>query len=210
MKFFLLVILGFNLAALAVDRPVGFAGIQWGASPEEAKRALQKREGVKFPEESDDYRIEVAGGTFAGQPVAKWVLEFPGRKFASAAVTLKTEGNASAVFRAFRSQLSEKYGPATTGKSLSAGKGTKGVPYGTEQPVVFGSVSTWRFAGGMKDKTRIVVIAELAGPNGKAASDESQLGVTIKYVNESLAGPLQGAGPDGTRPAQVSIKKEDL
>src|SRR5437879_862242 len=102
MKFPLLILLLLNAAAFAAERPKGFLGIAWGASPEEAKRVLQARSGVKFPEESDDYHVEVTGGSFAGQPVTKWVLEFPDRKFGSASVTLKTEGNASAVFKEFK------------------------------------------------------------------------------------------------------------
>ena len=78
---------------LGADRPRGFLGINWGASPEEAKRIMQARPGVKFPDDTDDYRFELTGGVFAEQPVAKWILEFPERKFASATVVLKTEGN---------------------------------------------------------------------------------------------------------------------
>jgi len=80
MKSLFLTLLLLNAVAAAVDRPSGFAGIPWGASPEEAKRALQARPGVKFPEDSDDYHVEVTGGIFAGQQVTKWVLEFPERK----------------------------------------------------------------------------------------------------------------------------------
>ena len=78
--------------SVVAEKPKGFLGIHWGASPEEAKRVMQARPGVKFPEDTDDYRFELTGGTFAGQPVVKWVLEFPERKFASAIVTIKSEG----------------------------------------------------------------------------------------------------------------------
>ncbi|MEO6785510.1 MAG: hypothetical protein ABI318_05190, partial [Chthoniobacteraceae bacterium] len=77
MKLPLILLLACNGLALAAERPGGFLGIAWGASPEEAKRVLQKRPGIQFPENADDYHIEMTGGSFAGQPVAKWVIEFP-------------------------------------------------------------------------------------------------------------------------------------
>ena len=55
----------------AVERPKGFLTINWGASPEEAKRVMQGRPGVKFPTDADDYKFELTGGTFAGQAVEK-------------------------------------------------------------------------------------------------------------------------------------------
>ena len=118
MKLPLILLLACNAIALAAERPNGFLGIPWGASPEEVKRVLQKRPGVIFPENADDFHIEVTGGTFAGQPVAKWVIEFPERKFASAAVTLKTEGSAGTAYNEFQNQLVSKYGPTTTAKNL--------------------------------------------------------------------------------------------
>ena len=210
MKVFLCIFLALNFAAFAVDRPSGFIGIQWGASPEEAKRVLQKRQRIEFPSESDDYHLELTGGTFAGQPVAKWVLTFPERKFAAATVTLKTEGNATAVCKEFRNQLSAKYGPPTAGRTLVASKESKGVSYRAERTASFGSVTTWRFSPDFKQKTSIAIIVELSGPNGKAAGDESQLSVTIKYVNETMAGAVAAPGATGTKPVQAPIKKEDL
>ena len=73
MKHTILFLLLLCTATFAVERPKGFLGINWGASPEEAKRVMQARQGVKFSEEADDYKFEITGGTFAGQPVAKWI-----------------------------------------------------------------------------------------------------------------------------------------
>ena len=210
MKFPLCLLLALASAAFAVERPVGFAGILWGASPEEAKRILQKREGVKFPEESDDFHIELTGGTFAGQPVAKWVIEFPDRKFASGAVTLKPEGSATSAYKEFRSKLTEKYGSPTTDKKLTTGKAS--AIYTPNKQVSFGNATVWRFPTTMKDKTVIVVSAELKGPNGKVGTDESQLTVTIKYVNETLTGAAANAAnpPAAAKPTPAPVKKDDL
>ena len=124
MKHTILFLLLLCTAAIAVERPKGFIGINWGASPEEAKRAMQARQGVRFPEEADDYKFELTGGTFAGQPVTKWILEFPSRQFTSATVILKNEDNASTLYKDFRTQFAAKYGPATTDKKLT-GKADK-------------------------------------------------------------------------------------
>jgi hypothetical protein len=99
MKLPVILLLACNALALAVERPAGFLGIAWGASPEEVKRVLQKRPGVTFPENADDYKIELTGGAFAGQPVAKWVIEFPDRKFAVATVTTGKDGSFAANVR---------------------------------------------------------------------------------------------------------------
>src|SRR6478735_11806333 len=106
--------------AFAADRPRGFLNISWGASPEEAKRVMQARPGVKFPEDADDYKFDLTGGTFAGQPVVKWSLEFPERKFASATVVIKGE-DAQNLYKEFRAQLVSKYGSATTSQKLKSG-----------------------------------------------------------------------------------------
>ena len=211
MKFPLCILLILNTVAFAIERPSGFIGIPWGASPEEAKRILQKREGVKFPEESDDFHIELTGGTFAGQPVVKWVIEFPDRKFASAAVTLKHDKSATAVYKEFRTQLTAKYGSPTTDRKLTTGKPS--VIYDPNRPASFGNATMWKFPTTMKDKTVIAVAAELTGPGGKATAAESDLTVTIKYVNETLTGAAASTAAAPTGPAKSTgtpVKKDDL
>ena len=205
MKSLFLTLLLLNAVAAAVDRPSGFAGIPWGASPEEAKRALQARPGVKFPEDSDDYHVEVTGGIFAGQQVTKWVLEFPERKFASASVTMKTEGNASAVFKDLRTGLISKYGSPATEKKLTTNGNQTRPPPGRHS---LGTIATWKFTPTMKEKSKIAISAELAGPGGKPA-EESQLSVTIRYINESLSPAATGTAA-GAKTAHAPVKKEDL
>ena len=200
MKLPLILLLACHAMAFAAERPTGFMGIAWGSSPEEAKRVLQKRPGVVFPENADDYKIEVTGGTFAGQPVAKWVIEFPDRKFASATVTLKTEANASTVFKEFRNQLSSKYGSATTDKK-TGGTGKKGA-----QPQPAGNAVIWKFTPTMKEKTTMLISAEISGVNGRGG-EEAGGTVVIKYVNETLTGTAGGKEAPKT---SAPVKKEDL
>lgn len=205
MKLSLILLVACNALALAAERPKGFLGIQWGASPEEAKRVLQQRPGVQFPENADDYRIELTGGSFAGQPVAKWVIEFPDRKFASATVTLKNEGNAGTIYKEFRNQLVSKYGSATVDKKTGTSSKAN-----APQPQPAGTMAVWKFTPSMKEKTNVLISAQLIGGNSKGG-DESQGSVTIKYVNETLTGTAAGAnGKAGAKSSQPTVKKEDL
>jgi hypothetical protein len=202
MKLPLILLFACNALALAAERPNGFLGIQWGASPEEAKRVLQKRPGVQFPENADDYHIELTGGSFAGQPVAKWVIEFPDRKFASASVTLKSEGNAGTIYKEFRNQLVSKYGSPTIDRKVGGTGKTK-----APQPQASGNMAVWKFGPTMKEKSSVLISAELSGAGAKG--EDSQGTVTIKYVNETLTGAAAANGkpaPKSTAP----VKKEDL
>ncbi|MEQ1851753.1 MAG: hypothetical protein ABMA01_09205 [Chthoniobacteraceae bacterium] len=208
LPFFILLVLG--AAGMAAEAPKGFVGIPWGASPEEAKRALQARPGVKFPEDSDDYHIELTGGTFAGQPVEKWVLEFPERKFGSAAVKLKTDGNAASVYNELRTQLVSKYGSAPTVRKLSSVSGKKNAVYTPEPPGMLGSIAIWKFPPTMKEKSTVVVSIELSGGEGRPVNDGSQLLVTLRYVNESLVGITAASSAAEAKPVRVPVKKEDL
>ena len=203
MKLPLIILLACNALALAAERPSGFLGIAWGASPEEAKRILQKRPGVTFPEGADDFHIELTGGTFAGQPVAKWVIEFPDRKFAMAAVTLKTEGSAAGAYNEFQNQLVTKYGPTTTSSSKKTGITGK-----TKTPQATGKTAVWKFPPTMKDKSSVLISVELAGAN--ARGDESQGTVTIKYVNETLTGAAAAASGKEAPKTTSPVKKEEL
>jgi len=204
MKLPVILLLACNALALAVERPAGFLGIAWGASPEEVKRVLQKRPSVTFPENADDYKIELTGGTFAGQPVAKWVIEFSDRKFAVATVILKTAGNSGTVYKEFRAQLSSKYGSATTDKK------TGGTVKKDGQPQPAASAAIWKFTPTMKDKNSVLISAEIAGATMKGG-EETGGTVTIKYVNETLTGAAAAAGSGKPAPKTTApVKKEDL
>jgi hypothetical protein len=203
MKLPLLLLIAAHAVALAAERPEGFIGIQWGASPEEAKRILQKRPGIVFPENADDYRVELTGGTFAGLPATRWVIEFPDRKFASASVTLKTEGNASSTYKEFRTQLAAKYGSPTTDKRVSSSSASK-------RPQGASSMAVWKFRPTMKDRTSVLISAELSGGGMKGGGEDPQATVTIKYVNETLTGAAAATGTAPVKPVQPAVKKDDL
>ncbi len=201
MKFPLILLLACGAMAFAAERPTGFVGIPWGASPEEAKRILQKRVGVQFPENADDFHIELTGGSFAGQPATKWVIEFPERKFASASVTLKSEGNAGTIYKEFRDQLVAKYGSATVDKKSGSVVKKGAQPQATTNMVV------WKFAPTMKEKNSVLISAEITGANKRG--DDTAGTVTIKYVNETLTGAAATGGKEPPKTA-TPLKKEDL
>jgi hypothetical protein len=192
---------------LAGERPKGFLGINWGASPEEAKRVLQARPGVKFPEGTDDYKFELTGGTFAGKAVTKWVLEFPDRKFASATVVMKPEdGEAQALYKEFRLQLIGKYGSATQDKKLA----NKERRVAGERPTSLGNSTAWKFFPNIKEKSNVTITCEMAGPNGAPATSEAQLLISIRYVNETLLGEDAKEAAATAKPKPTGVKKDEL
>lgn len=210
---FFLLLTALSTIALA-ERPDGFLGIKWGASPEEAKRIMQARPGVTIGADADDYRFELTGGTFAGQAVEKWILEFPERKFAMAAVVLKTKklqtkDTADSLYRDFRTQLASKYGSSTSSKRLTLERNGNGGG-GGQRAKSYGNISTWRFIPSFKDKTVIVITAELTGPGGGAAASEDQLGLTIRYENETLTSAAEKNVAAGEAAAKVKVTKEEL
>jgi hypothetical protein len=189
---------------LLAERPKGFLGINWGASPEEAKRVMQARPGVKFPEETDDYRFELTGGTFAGQPVLKWTLEFPERKFASAIVVIDAKGEAQSLYKDFRNQLVAKYGSATTNQKLKGKDANSRAASG-------GTVAMWKFPPNIKDKSNITIGCELSGPGGQPTTDPAQLQLSIRYTNETLTSAAASALEAGAKAAApAGVKKDEL
>ena len=188
------------------ERPKGFLGINWGASPEEAKRVMQARPGVKFPEDTDDYRFELTGGVFAGQPVLKWTLEFPDRKFASATVVIDAKGEAQDLYKDFRRELVTKYGSATTNQKLRGGKRDPNV-----KPTSAGTVTIWKFPPNLKDKSNITIGCELSGPGGQPTTDPAQLQLSIRYSNETLTSAAAAALETGAKAtAPAGVKKDEL
>jgi hypothetical protein len=198
-------------AALAGDRPKGFLNINWGASPEEAKRILQARPGIKFPEETDDYKFELTGGEFAGKPVAKWVLEFPDRKFASATVVLKNEGDAPGLYKEFRTNLVGKYGPATSDRKVGP-KTPKNRPGGPPaDPSAQSTTATWKFTPNIKEKSAVSIVCEMGGAGAGGGNGGGPGGaVTLRYVNDTLVAASAPKTENAKPAGPVGVKKDEL
>lgn len=196
-------------ASAFADRPKGFLNINWGASPEEAKRAMQARPGVRFPEDADDYRFTLTGGNFADQPVERWTLEFPDRKFATATVVMKSVGDNQILYKDFCAQLSAKYGTASTRQKLASKTDKKQPTNYQKNTSSLGSITTWKFEPNMKEKSTVVITCELCGLDGGAVNDPTKLHVVVRYTNETLATPPT-QGKDSEKPATKGVKKEEL
>ncbi len=207
----LLVILSSSALAQKLQRPTGFMGVAFGAAPAEIVRVISTRGGAEAPEELPTTfdKLELKGGTFAGQEVLKWTLEFANGRFAAATVTLKSEGNGIDVFNEIKKTLIEKYGPvASERKADKAEQNKKDRPgNGTPRNTTYGKVASWKFEPNLKDKSRSAIVCEATGPDGKETTDESKLQVSVQYVDETLKPPIKGK--PGTK-GGPTVKKEDL
>ncbi len=218
--FRLLAALTFILCSTALgeklQRPTGFLGVAFGATPAEVVRMLGTRGGATVPEDmpSTFDKLELTGGNFAGQEVVKWTLEFVDRKFAAATVTLKTEGNGMAVYQELKQNLVTKYGPATgekkAGKADSAKKKPAASTGGTRREEAYGKVVFWKFEPTLAEKSRSLIICTAGGPDGNEVADESKVQVTIQYIDETrIPNAAKRLTNSGTKVAP-QVKKEDL
>lgn len=208
--------LGFdsNLVVENKTRPTSFVGVPWGTRPEDAIRILGARAGAVGSEElpADQSKIELNGGTFSGQPAEKWTLEFANRKFYAATVVLKTDGTASARYRDLKQMLVTKYGPAAREGKPPIGLGADKKDRRAQQRLVpdqrlFGNTAAWKFTPTLADKEPKSIELILSDPTGILATDESQLVVKIRYINDAFA-PQAGAVKSGS-PAK-STGPDDL
>lgn len=207
-------VLSASAFAQKLERPLGFLGIPFGAAPEEAIRILNTRPGIIIPETLPTLveKLELTGGNFAAQEVLKWTVEFVDRKFASATVTLKPDGNGLAVYRDLKQNLTAKYGPPTGERKpgiSDADKKTRQQGSG-KKPDTFGNVAYWKFAPTIADKDAKIIVCEAAGPDGNEVTEEAKIQVTIRYIDETLK-PLATKGGVGTvSKSSIPVKKEDL
>ena len=94
------------------NAPKGFLTIDWGESPEAARVKLLTRAGVVFDSgyvDPSHQRLLFKAGTFMGEPVDTWSLEFVNNKFFWAYVLLDSEN-----FGDVESLLRVKYGTPTS------------------------------------------------------------------------------------------------
>lgn len=191
-------------AALTAEnktRPSSFVGVPWGASPEEATRILSARVGATPPDPlpADTSRIELSGGTFSGQTAERWTLEFVNRHLGAATVVLKNDAPATMRYRDLKAQLIAKYGPPQReGRPPIALGADKKIRQAQQQAnpeqKLFGNLCSWRFTPTLADKEPKTIDVVLGAPGGILATDEGQLVVTIRYVNETFALAAAAAG----------------
>jgi hypothetical protein len=92
---------------VAPTHPATVANIAWGATPDEAKRALFTRPGVVLVSETPK-RLMFSGGDFADQPAEKWELGFDNGRFSEITVILKAD-NPLSQYEAVTKMITEKY-----------------------------------------------------------------------------------------------------
>ena len=207
-------VLSASAFAQKLERPLGFVGVPFGATPEEAIRILSARPGLIIPESLPTVveKLELTGGNFAAQEVLKWTVEFTDRKFASATVVLKPDGNGLAVYRDLKQNLTAKYGQPTGERKpgmSDADKKTRQQASGKKTDT-FGNVAYWKFAPTIADKESKIIVCEATGPDGNEVTEEAKIQVTIRYIDETLK-PLATKGGVGTvSKTIVPVKKEDL
>ena len=212
--FLVFLVLSASAFAQKLERPMGFAGVPFGATPEEAIRILSARPGLIIPESLPTLveKLDLTGGNFAAQEVLKWTVEFADKKFAAATVVLKPDGNGLAVYRDLKQSLTAKYGPPTgerkpgvsdaDKKARQQGSGKK-----TDS---FGNVAYWKFGKTIADKDVKMIVCEAAGPDGNEVTDEAKIQVTVHYLDETLK-PLPAKGGVSTvSKSSTPVKKEDL
>ena len=147
---------------------------------------------------ADRSRIELTGGNFSGQAATKWTLEFANRKFFAATVVLKSEGPATNLYRDLKQMLVAKYGPVLREGKPPLALGADKKDRRAQQRLapdqkLFGNTAAWKFTPTLADKEPKSVELTLAGPGGILATDEAQLLVSLRYVNDAF-GPLSAAG----------------
>ena len=208
--------LAFSASAFAqkLERPMSFAAVPFGATPEEAVRILSARPGVIIPESLPTLveKLELTGGNFAAQEVLKWTIEFVDKKFASGTVILKPDGNGLTVYRDLKQSLTAKYGPPTGERKPGLSDADKkSRQQGTGNTAdSFGNVTYWKFAATIADKAVKSIVCEAAGADGNEVADETKIQVTIQYLDETLKPPAVKGTPGSVSKSSAPVKKEDL
>jgi hypothetical protein len=201
---------GFGATALAQSavRPTGFLEIPWGATPEKALELLRARGELQLPETvPTSGLLELTGGTFAGQPVTKWKLEFIKSQFASGTVIIQPEASPAALYREFKARLMEKYGPHASERKLGAPPEAPGAKKrDRNEPRPIGHFVQWKFPPSLADRDLKAVTVQLATEAGAPSADEATLLLSICYSNESLIESTKPNVPKGPAP----VKPEDL
>jgi hypothetical protein len=194
-------ILACSVSGLAAEslRPKGVIGVPWGASRIETLKVLNER-GMKLPEGTESLdKIQIAGGTFAGQDVASWTFEFTNGKFFTAAILLKPSDNPPVLFRDFKQQFLTKYGPAQSEKKIA----------GTDRRYSKGNSIAWRFSPTVSDKDQLSISLETGDPTGHDLVDENRFQMTIRYTNETLRALAEKTPKTEAHPTST-VKSEEL
>jgi hypothetical protein len=122
-SFFVAVVMVIGMSLARAQGPADFVDIPWGTAPGKVREAMKARGDVKLEDENAE-RIKFSGGTFAGEAVSGWRLEFVEGKFRVGTVsfTHKAGRDAKGFFNdqiewRLLKQLEQKYGRAKRDES---------------------------------------------------------------------------------------------
>lgn len=200
--------------AQKLERPLGFAGVPFGSTPEEALRILSGRPGLIVPETlpTSVEKLELTGGNFAAQEALKWTIEFVDKKFAAATVILKPDGNGLAVYRDLKQSLTVKYGQPTGERKPGISDTDKKTRQQStsKKTDTFGNVAYWKFSPTLADKDAKTIVCEAAGADGNEVTEEAKIQVTIHYIDDTLKPLATKGGVGNISKSSTPVKKEDL
>jgi hypothetical protein len=204
-------------SAQSHPRPKGILTCNWGASRWDVISTL-RQQGATLPEEDPGGdRLVGTGGTFAGQQVVTWTMEFLTGKLIAGSVTLKPAESGSVLYRDLKQQLISKYGPHSGEGKMTGARDERRARAASGLPTPKrGTAVTWKFPPTLQDKDSLSITCELAPPADLATEDESLFVVTLRYANETMkaqaAKMAANPTPEPAAPAKSSraVKGECL
>lgn len=189
----LLILLPVLAQAQNGTRPTAFLGLKWGATRGEVLTLL-KKQGAAVPEEDPGLdKLVVEGGTFAGQDVMAWAIDFASGKLMSAAVTMKPAESGTSLYRDMKQQLISKYGPHSGERKLAGTIEERRARVASGLPPKRGTAVTWKFAPTLHDKNTLSIVCEVTPGADYSGDDEAQFLVTLRYTDETLKAQVLAA-----------------
>jgi len=171
---------------------------------------MLRHNGAMIPEEDPGGDVlAVTGGTFAGQDVVSWTMEFSTGKLFAGSVTLKPADSGTALYRELKQQLIAKYGPHSGEGKLTGTREERKLRAASGLPALKrGTVVTWKFPPTLQDKDTQSISCEVTAPTDSETDDESLFTVTVRYTNESAkaraAKLVANPPPEAAAPARSS------
>lgn len=168
-------------------RPKGILTANWGTSRAEVITMLRQH-GATVPEEDPGGdQLTVTGGSFAGQEVISWTMEFLTGKLIAGSVLLKPAESGPVLYRELKQQLIAKYGPHSGEGKLTGPREERRARAASGLPAQKrGTAVTWKFMPTLQEKDSLSITCEVAPPADSGIEDEALFLVTLRYVNETM------------------------
>lgn len=191
MRAFLAAVLAATIPVIAFGqshpRPKGILTANWG-TPRAEVITMLRQHGATLPEEDPGGdQLVATGGSFAGQEVVSWTLEFLSGKLIAGSVLLKPAESGPVLYRELKQQLIAKYGPhSEEGKITGSREERRARAASGLSAPKRGTSVTWKFTPTLQAKDSLSITCEVAPPPDSSTEDESLFFVTLRYVNETM------------------------